>query len=110
MPAHDSGWKWSVAPSSYRTFTGYFPPVSLALPGRLVGLTQCRLVLVREDRFGKGLERRHEALDAVGQRARRYLQPLGRHSCGDAVHGAQADTEFEEEARPESDSVRGAAE
>lgn len=36
MSAHDSGWKWLVAPSSYRTFTGYFPPVSLALPGDIV--------------------------------------------------------------------------
>ena len=110
MPAHDSGWKWLVTPSSRRTHTGYFPPVSLALPAGLVGMAQRRLVLVREDRIGHRLEQRHEALQAVGQRPRRDRQPLAGHPRGNPVQEAEAGAVFEQEARPEAGPVERSGE
>ena len=106
MPAHDSGWKWLVTPSSRRTHTGYFPPVSLALPAGLVGMAQRRGVLVREDRLEQRLEQRYEALQAVDQRPRRDRQAMAGEPRRDAVNGPEAGAVFEEEARPEADPVR----
>ena len=46
----------------------FFPAKLLDAPTGLVGMAQRRLVLVRKDRVGHGLEQRHEALQAIGQR------------------------------------------
>ena len=45
-----------------------FLAIRLHTPGGFVGMTQRRLVLVREDRLDDRLEQRHEALHAVDQR------------------------------------------
>ena len=82
----------------------------LDAPAGLVGMTQRRGVLVREDRLEQRLEQRYEALQAVGQRPRRDRQAVAGEPCGDAVNGPEAGTVLEQEARPEADPVRRPAE
>ena len=82
-----------------------FLTICLNAPCRLVGVAQRRGVLVREDRLGQGLEQRHEALDAVGQRPRRDRQPHVGEPRRDPMQGTAADEAFVEHARPDADPV-----
>ena len=87
-----------------------FPAKLLDAPACFVGMAQRRLVLVREDRLGHGLEQRHEALQAVGQRPGRDRHPLAGEPRGNASHGAEAGTVLEQEARPEAGPIERSGE
>ena len=87
-----------------------FPAKLLDAPTGLVGMAQRRLVLVRKDRVGHGLEQRHEALQTIGQRPGRDRQALAGEPRGNAVHGAEAGTVLEQKARPEAGPVERSGE
>ena len=87
-----------------------FPAKLLDAPTGLVGMAQRRLVLVRKDRVGHGLEQRHEALQTIGQGPGRDRQALAGEPRGNAVHGAEAGTVLEQKARPEAGPVERSGE